>query len=988
MLQEIQGLAPENAYLQLGDNTSEAKPYRLDEYRHYVGALKQRFLDFTQQQPTTTPEKCSHCKMCAWEDLCKAKWIEDDHLNQVANIRSTDIRKLRAAGINTLESLALASQSVPSIGSFATLQAQATLQLKKRQTGEDVVLLKQPDSVAGNGFYRLPEPDEGDLYFDMEGYPHEKDGLEYLFGVCYRENRELKFKAFWGHDRAEEKLAFEQFIDFVMDSIARSPKLHIYHYADYERRALEKLMQLHGTREAEVDQIFRDHRLVDLYAVVRHAIMTSEPRYSIKNLETFYMKGARQSDVKNAGASIIYYEHWRKDGNPKWLDDIERYNEEDCVSTEKLHSWLLDQRLAAEAQFNVQVPWYQKSRGEEEPPATTKERSPDALAAEALKNTVRENLNTAISALADSPERRAAELMLYLLDFYWRERKPSSWKMFKQQEKTPEELIDDLDAIGGLTLDESASVIKDKKWLIFSYRMPPQEHRLKVGDAVRDTRSLQGVGSIAAIDTSTHRIALRIGQQTLTKTWDGQMPGALSVASSESVNTRPLDSAVLRMAASRYGDNPNGGYAAVWSLLERQWPNIEDIEPGSPILAGEANVDAVISVVQRLRDSYLIIQGPPGTGKTYTGARVILKLLEAGKRVGVCATSHKAVANLLNAVTAAAIEENITFIGARKGEKDSLLEDDRFIKDVTRNEDTFDPTLRLVGGTAWTFAPQEADQTYDYLFVDEAGQVSLANLVAMGCAAKNIVLLGDQMQLGQPLQGTHPGDSGLSALEYLLRDHPTVPSELGILLNVSRRMHPDVCRFISAAVYEGRLTHFADTANQRLVLRPDADPALRITGIVFDPVMHEGCAQTSRAEAERIRVLIASLLQQSFANQKGVEQKIQAGNILVVAPYNAQVRLLGDVLPPNTQVGTVDKFQGQEAEVVIVSMTTSGAEELPRNMEFLFNRNRLNVAISRAKILAIIVASPALLEIDCSSPEQMALVDTLCWVVEVSDNNQ
>jgi uncharacterized protein len=317
MLQEIQGLAPENAYLQLGDNTTEAKCYRMDDYRHYVGALKKRFLDFTQHKPTTTPEKCSHCKMCAWEDLCKEDWIQADHLNQIANIRSTDIKKLRAAGIDTLENLAKAPHSVPSLGSFFTLQTQATLQLKKRQTGEDVVLLKQPDSVAANGFYRLPEPDEGDLYFDMEGYPHEKDGLEYLFGVCYRENHELKFKPFWGHDRVEEKIAFEQFIDFVMDRIAQNPNLHIYHYADYERRALQKLMQIHGTREAEVDQILRDHRLVDLYAVVRHAIMTSEPRYSIKNLEVFYMKGARQSDVKNAGASIIYYEHWRKDRNQK-----------------------------------------------------------------------------------------------------------------------------------------------------------------------------------------------------------------------------------------------------------------------------------------------------------------------------------------------------------------------------------------------------------------------------------------------------------------------------------------------------------------------------------------------------------------------------------------------------------------------------------------------------------------------------------------------
>jgi len=279
------------------------------------------------------------------------------------------------------------------------------------------------------------------------------------------------------------------------------------------------------------------------------------------------------------------------------------------------------------------------------------------------------------------------------------------------------------------------------------------------------------------------------------------------------------------------------------------------------------------------------------------------------------------------------------------------------------------------------FARSEADQQFDYLFVDEAGQVSLAHMVAMGTAAKNIVMLGDQMQLGQPIQGTHPGDSGLSALEYLLRDNATVPPELGILLDVSYRMHPDVCRFISEAVYEGRLRHHASTEIQKLVLaQTTADPALRPSGIVFDAVPHIGCAQTSTPEAERIAELIATLLRQSFINKQGHARGLSAENILVVAPYNAQVRVLQSVLGERFKVGTVDKFQGQEAEVVIVSMTTSGQEEMPRNMEFLFSRNRLNVAISRAKILAIVVASPGLLAINCTTPEQIALVDTLCWV--------
>jgi uncharacterized protein len=472
----------------------------------------------------------------------------------------------------------------------------------------------------------------------------------------------------------------------------------------------------------------------------------------------------------------------------------------------------------------------------------------------------------------------------------------------------------------------------------------------------------------------------------LARSWDGQLPEVLSIAASGRVNTSILEAAMLRVAESRFGNKADAeAYPALWDILTHNPPRVTGVTTGSPLLQAELSPRNVLDVVARLASSYLVIQGPPGTGKTYTGARVILGLLQQGKRIGVCATSHKAVANLLNAVTEAAKEIGITFNGARKSDGEAALDDNQFITDLKNSQDTTNLNYQLIGGTAWVFAREDADQTYDYLFIDEAGQVSLANLMAMGTSAKNIVLLGDQMQLGQPLQGTHPGDSGLSALEYLLRDHATVPPEQGILLNVSRRMHPGVCHFISKAVYEGRLTNFHATKNQRLVLAQEADRTIRENGIVFDSLPHSGCAQTSLPEAKRINELIGSLLQQRFIDQGDNDHPLQANNILVVAPYNAQVSLLREVLPDDIAVGTVDKFQGQEAEVVIVSMTTSSGEEMPRNMEFLFDRHRLNVAISRAKTLAIVVASPGLLEIDCSTPEQMALVNTLCWVAELGD---
>jgi len=256
--------------------------------------------------------------------------------------------------------------------------------------------------------------------------------------------------------------------------------------------------------------------------------------------------------------------------------------------------------------------------------------------------------------------------------------------------------------------------------------------------------------------------------------------------------------------------------------------------------------------------------------------------------------------------------------------------------------------------------------------------------VAIGTSAKNIVLLGDQMQLSQPIQGVHPGRSGESSLEYLLDGAATIAPDAGIFLGTTWRMHPDVCRFISEAVYDGRLQPEPRNATQTLLLGADAHPALKPTGVEFLPADHDGCAQSSEEEAAVVSDLVESLLRQRYRDKFGKTHALDLDNILVVAPYNLQVKLLKKTLPAGARVGTVDKFQGQEAEVVLISMSTSSGEYLPRNIEFLFSKNRLNVAISRAKCLAIFIANPALMSIRCATPEQMALVNLMCWVREAN----
>jgi uncharacterized protein len=423
------------------------------------------------------------------------------------------------------------------------------------------------------------------------------------------------------------------------------------------------------------------------------------------------------------------------------------------------------------------------------------------------------------------------------------------------------------------------------------------------------------------------------------------------------------------------------------ALLRRAAPSILGQATGQPLIApGEDLLAGTRRVVASLSNSCLFIQGPPGAGKTYTGSHVIVDLLKAGKTVAVTSNSHKAINNLLAAVEKVAEADRFTFAGVKKSSGPESCFNGKYVVDNLNTQDIVKKIAQfsLVAGTAWLFSSPRLEQKFDYLFVDEAGQVSLANLLAMSTCARNIVLLGDQMQLGQPIQGVHPGESGQSTLEYLLQGEATIAPQSGVFLNDTWRMHPDVCQFISDAVYDGRLQAEAKNANQTLVLAADSNPALKPTGIKFLAVEHDGCSQRSELEAELIQEIFKNLLGQRYRDRDGAEHTMGLANILVVAPYNQQVNLLKRMLPEGARVGTVDKFQGQEAEVVLVSMTTSSGEYLPRDIEFLYSKNRLNVAVSRARCLAVVVANPKLLDVDCKTPAQMALVNTLCWIKDYS----
>jgi uncharacterized protein len=852
-------------------------------------------------------------------------------------------------------------KAVPEI--FVRLQSQARLQLDRRETGQPKFELLPPDPDGGRGLHRLPPPDAGDVFFDMEGDPFEAGGLEYLFGVRYLEHGAPRFKPFWAHDRTGEKKAFERLMDFLAARLERYPGMHIYHYAHYEPTALKRLMSLHGTREAQVDDLLRAGKLVDLYKVAREALRSSEG-YGLKDLEAFYM-AARTGEVRDAGASIVQYERWRETGDAALLESIARYNADDCHSAELLRDWLWSFRPVPPVKAGSDPRLFLSGgAGPVGPDLLSSIKSARTAGIEA-------GLENYRSRLAGSP---AHELLFQLLDFHRRAAKPEWWAYYERMDYTDDDALTDLECLGGLRLDHRYLPVPMKQSLAFSFSFPEQETKLRVGkDCVRiDTG--ERLGTIVLLDEA--RALVRIKTTKLP-------PERLSIGP-----TGPIDTEILRTALLRVADaaaSGSGRFAAVMALLEKRPPRFtgRPRAGGDPILPGtEPLLDEALSAVLSLDRSSLFIQGPPGAGKTYTGSHLIVSLLEKGKRVGVTSTSHKAINNLLKAVEQVADEKGVRFSGVKKSsatDAESAF-NGRFIESIADRAKAVAARSQLLAGTAWLFADKALEDSLDYLFVDEAGQVSLANLVASGTAAKNLVLLGDQMQLGQPIQGVHPGRSGESALDYLLDGLATIPPDRGIFLPTTYRMHADVCRFISDAVYDGRLNPEPANQQQALLLDSGAHPALRSTGIAFLPLEHDGNSQRSAEEADAIRALYASLLEQRFRDKQGEERRMGPDNILVVAPYNSQVNLLRSVLPPGARVGTIDKFQGQEAEAVLISMATSSGDYLPRNIEFLYDKNRLNVAISRAKCLAVVVASPALLHIKCGTPKQIELVNTLCWV--------
>lgn len=987
-LARTQGSDPRNFWIATGRDEGRPTPLLARDYLAYYRRMKARLEGFvaTDARPLAYPEPVEHCDVCQWWKRCADRRRDDDHLSLVAGISGRQRDRLGLVGVARVEELAkLAPNSrVEGLTSegFLRIREQAALQVAGRGLASPLYELLL-DADPGAGLERLPMPKPGDLFLDLEGDPFVGGvGLEYLFGLLelgepatdfdVREAPgEPRYRAFWATNPSEEKRAFEALIDRIMLGLEEFRDLHVFHFGKRESEALKRLACRHNTREDALDELLRRHVFVDLHRVVKQAVRVSVEAYTLKELEALY-GFRRQVERRQAARALHLFGFLLETGETQTSTEelcatIARYNEDDCRSTFELRGWLEARRPELEQKLERAL-----TRPLAEAGSTSEKR--EEMNEETARLVKQLSSELPADAALDDERQRARRLLASLLDWHYREAKSGWWEYFRTLELGRDERVDDRAVLGELDFDQDLGQVQRSRRHRFSF--PEQEHRIRAGDRVLDPDTQRTAGEVLEIGG---------GHVELKRNPQNPLPRALISEGPPKTDDQRACLLELGRSLVERGLDDRSQFGLARELLLRRAPACGK-PAGTPLLPpGVTSVEALSELVRSLNGGVLAIQGPPGSGKTYRAAHMIAALIRAGKRVGVTANSHKVITSLIERAVEAGRETGLSIRavhnpGSDKNERTSF-ETFELSSNHQRNQERLaSGEIELLGGTAWAWSRTGFRDSVDVLVVDEASQVSLANVLSISLAAKNLVLLGDPAQLDQPQKGVHPPGADVSALEHLLGEAQTLPDDRGVFLSETRRLHPDICAFTSEVFYEGRLQPIPGLERQRL-LGPEPFAG---SGLRFLQVLHRGNSNRSDEECAAIEALLRKLLESEsrVVNEAGVERALTPKDVLVVAPYNAQVAALRRALPPDVAVGTVDRFQGQEAALVIYSMTSSSAEDAPRGMEFLFSMNRLNVATSRARALVLLVASPELVSARCKTPRQMRLANALCTYIE------
>ena len=974
LLEQMQGASPEHIHVVPPWTMFQAETFRYQDFAAYFRFIKRRFENHIQSANNAPyPDPRPHCDICRWRHSCDQKRREDDHLCLVANLSKAQIVELQKQRVTTLASLAtlpLPLTFEPTRGSKQSLEKareQARVQLQAREIGENV--FEQLPIETGLGLCILPKPDNADIFLDFEGDAFVGEhGLEYLTGYIARnEIDEWQHHTVWALNRSQERTAFEGFVDYVMTRWEQNPGLHIYHYAPYEPAALKRLMGRYGSREDEIDRMLRADLFVDLYSVVRNAIRAGVESYSIKKLEPLFSY-VREKAIDEANIALARLQAALELSKPEDItndikEEVQAYNKDDCMATLHLRDWLETLRQKA------------INDGEDIERPKRVEADASEYLTEGMER-VAALMKRLTSDLSDNPEKWTQEqsarwLLANILDFHRREEKAVWWEHFRLVGLSAEELTDERTGISGLSFGEEKGGTDQAP--IHRYTFPPQESDIREGDSLRrDGGDMLG---------TTVNISVEQGFIDIKKRKDSRDLHPHAIYKHEVINTQVMKDALIRLGefVANNGIEGEGDYQAARDLLLRVDPR----GVSQPLIQdGEETLNAAKRIVCAMPSGILPIQGPPGSGKTYAGSRMVCELVKQGKTVGITANSHKVIRNMLNSICKAAEEEDVDVNCLQKV---SELENNQArISFTEQNNDLVNKIgdgINVGGATAWFWSRADAQNLVDVLIVDEAAQMSLANVLAISGAANLVVLLGDPQQLDQPVQGSHPDGTDISALAHLLGRKETIADHQGLFLEKTWRLHPNICVLTSELFYSGKLKARDHNARQSILSKSTVKGA----GLWYLPVVHEGNVNSSAQEAEVIKTLITDILNGSskWINHLNQSSPLTVDDILVITPYNAQVYEIQRRLP-DIRIGTVDKFQGQEAPIAIYSTATSTPADAPHGMEFLYNLNRFNVATSRAKCACVLVTSPDLMEVECRTPRQMQLANAFCRYAELA----
>jgi uncharacterized protein len=962
ILTDMQGVEPDAMHIRHPKGFEE---FRLIDYMSYYRVVKNKFLETINQPTNTYPDPVAHCDVCPWSTECDTRRRQDDHLSLVAGMRKSHVLELNENGISTLEQLATQPLPLPfrpkkgNIRIYNKLREQARLQNEARITGQPTYEMLSLEE--GKGFFLLPEPCPDDIFLDLEGDPFVlPSGREYLFGYWYNN----EYTPLWAETEEAERDAFEAFIDFAYAKYIANPDMHIYHYGAYETSALKRLMLRYATRIEQTESLLRSETFVDIHLILRQSLRAGVEKYSLKHLERHHGY-QREADLNTVGPAKAYYEMLLQTGQIQLADEnmkeiIQVYNQDDCKSTVALFGWLC--QLRSELRNNGHnLPAPEKPNGEASEKQTQHQQRVQPL----FNNLI---MGLPAEQTTFTPLQKARYFIAHLLDWFGREKKKLQWEKFRINRTEEDELLDEPSVLAYLEFTGSRE--KVKRSYVDTYMFPDQEFDLREGDAVL-VHNTEIKMTVYAVDRANQLVQIKKSADQL-----DLHPSCIFAYNDFPVNKKVERLVQLAELINTHGINVPTLQCAVDLILGNR-PRVT-----APPEEDAMSRPGLLEWTIKLDNSVLPIQGPPGTGKTFTGKNLVIDLIRAGKRVGITALSHKVISKLLNDIHNEAIVAGMNISMLQKPGQD---DDEQVPWQRSGDIDFIAGNLsrtQVIAGTSSMWSDIRLSDSVDYLIVDEAGQLSLADTLVSCFATKNLVLLGDPQQLKQPLQGIHPDGVDVSALEHILCGHQTLAPDQGLFLKTTHRMHPSICKFNSKLYYDGKLKSAEELNFQKVT----GNCRFTGSGLFHVPVVHQGNTTCSPEEAEATAAIFRELTKGDvyWTDKYDKSHLVRSEHIRIITPYNSQRYEIAKRIRGFSEIGTVDKFQGQEAPITIYSTVTSSVQDISRGMDFLYNGNRMNVAISRAMGIFILVGSPELFAPECKTPAQMKLANGFAYFLENS----